>query len=92
MMKFFKKITFIHPIRKYIHVLLIIFMFALVVPAGFDSLYLNLIMVLFGLVILNRGFDYKGTDNKAYYKCLYMGVAMCLLFIVLFIVQFTKNG
>ncbi|POZ58338.1 hypothetical protein LYSIN_03122 [Lysinibacillus sphaericus] len=91
-MKFFKKITFIHPIRKYIHVILIIFMFFLVVPAGFNPLYLHLIMILFGLVILNRGFDYKGMNNKAFYKCLYMGIAMCLLFIVLFIVQFIKNG
>ncbi|MFJ7668709.1 hypothetical protein ACIQXI_16550 [Lysinibacillus sp. NPDC097195] len=90
-MKFLKKITFIHPIRKYIHVILVIFMFFLVVPAGFNPLFLNLIMVLFGFVILNRGFDYKGTDNKAFYKCLYMGIAMCLLFIVLFIVQFIRN-
>jgi len=66
-------------------------MFSLVVPAGFNPLFLNLIMVLFGFVILNRGFDYKGTDNKAFYKCLYMGIVMCLLFIVLFIVQFIRN-
>jgi len=91
-MKFSKKITFILPIRKYIHIILIIFMFSLVVPSGFNPLFLNLIMALFGLVILNRGFDYKGTDNKAFYKCLYMGIAMCLLFIVLFIVQFIRNG
>lgn len=85
-MNFFKKITFIHPKRTYIHIILIILMFSLVIPAGFNPTYLNLIMFLFGLIVLNRGFDYKGTDNKAFYKCLYVGIPMCLVFTVLFII------
>lgn len=55
-MKFFKKITFIHPIRKYIHIVLITLMISLVIPAGFNARYLYVIMFVYGLVILNRGF------------------------------------
>jgi len=65
---------------------LIILMFSLVIPAGFNPRYLYVIMFIYGLVILNRGFDFKGTNNKEFYKCLYLGIAMCVAFIVLFII------
>jgi len=86
-LKLFNKIKFIHPIRKYIHFILIILMFSLVIPAGFNPKYLNIIMFIFGLVVLNRGFDYKGADKKAFYQCLYTGLTMCLVFLILFIIQ-----
>lgn len=82
----FKKREFYHQKGKYIHYLLIICMFMLIVPAGFNSNYLNLIMFIFGLVVLNRGIDYRGYNNKEFYKCLSTGVLLCLVFAILFVI------